>query len=127
MSAPTDRKYTESHEWARLDGGDVVIGITDFAQSQLGDVVHVELPEVGSDVSAGEACCEIESVKAVSDIYSPLDGEVIAVNEDLDGSEDTVNSDPYGGGWLFKVRPNDASQLDGLMAADAYEAHAAEH
>lgn len=127
MSAPTDRKYTESHEWARLDGGDIVVGITDFAQGQLGDVVHVELPEVGSDVSAGEACCEIESVKAVSDIYSPVDGEVVAVNEGLDGGEDTVNSDPFGSGWLFRVRPSDKGQLDGLMDAATYDAHAADH
>ena len=127
MSAPTDRKYTQSHEWARTEGDVVVVGITDFAQSQLGDVVHVELPEVGGDVSAGEPCCEIESVKAVSDVYSPVDGEVVAVNDDLDGSEDTINSDPFGGGWLFKVRPSDAGQLAGLMDAAAYEAHAAEH
>jgi glycine cleavage system H protein len=121
---PDDLKYTSEHEWVRLgsDGGDTVrIGITDFAQDALGDIVYVSLPEVGSDLESGAAVGELESTKSVSDIYVPVSGAVVAVNESLDATPELVNSDPYGEGWLFELRPSDASALDGLMDASAYE------
>lgn len=116
-------KYLASHEWARIeDDGTVTIGITDHAQAALGDVVYVETPEVGSTVTAGEEAGVVESVKAASDIFSPVTGEVIAVNEALEEEPETVNSSPYDDGWFFKVRPNDVSELDDAMDADAYKA-----
>jgi glycine cleavage system H protein len=121
---PDDLKYTSEHEWVRTgsDGGDTVrIGITDFAQDALGDIVYVSLPEVGSDLETGSAVGELESTKSVSDIYAPVSGAVVAVNESLDATPELVNSDPYGEGWLFELRPTDASDLDGLMDASAYE------
>lgn len=121
MSYPEDLYYTKSHEWVRVDGDTAIVGISWFAQDSLGDVVHYEAPSVGDTVSAGDAVAEIESVKAVSDVYTPLDGEVTAVNEDLDGNEEAVNSDPYGDGWLFKVKLADKGQLDGLMKVAAYK------
>ena len=121
---PDDLKYTSEHEWVRpgSDGGDTVrIGITDFAQDALGDIVYVSLPEVGSELETGSAVGELESTKSVSDIYAPVNGAVVAVNESLDATPELVNSDPYGEGWLFELRPADASALDGLMDAAAYE------
>lgn len=120
---PAHLRYTNSHEWARAEGDLVVVGITWFAQDALGDVVHVELPKTGRKVAKGDSVAEIESVKAVSEIYSPVAGEIVAVNGDLDGAEDAVNTDPYGGGWLFKVRAHGG--LDDLMDVAAYEAHVA--
>jgi glycine cleavage system H protein len=120
---PTDLKYRESHEWVRVKGDVATVGITWFAQDSLGDVVYVDMPEVGSEATAGETIAEIESVKAVSDIYAPVSGEVIAINEDLEGSEDTINSDSYGAGWLFRIRLSDPGELDGLLDAAAYTAH----
>lgn len=118
---PTDLRYTESHEWAsNEDDGTVKVGITDHAQSQLGDLVYVELPEVGDRVEAGEACAVVESVKAASDVYSPVTGEVTAVNEDLEGSPELVNQDAFGDGWLFALNIDDAGELDKLMDAEAY-------
>lgn len=125
---PADLSYTASHEWARLDGDVVTVGITWFAQDSLGDVVHVELPKKGTQVKKGQSISEIESVKAVSSIYSPVDGEVIEVNTGLDGEEEQVNQWPYGSGWLFKIRVSGKGALEGMMNVAAYEAHvAAEH
>jgi glycine cleavage system H protein len=122
---PADLHYTAEHEWIRRSGDDTVrVGITDFAQSALGDVVFVQLPSVGDDVSAGEAFGEVESTKSVSDLYAPISGKVSAVNGDLDGDPQLVNSDPYGAGWLLDVQAADAaaveSTLDGLLDAEAY-------
>lgn len=118
---PAHLKYADSHEWI-LDHGDgtVTIGITDHAQALLGDLVFVELPEVGAMLAAGDECGVVESVKAASDIYAPMSGEVLAVNDDLDGSPELVNSDPYEAGWIFKLKLASASELAVLLSADAY-------
>lgn len=121
MKFPDDLWYTEHDEWIRLDGETLTIGITDFAQDALGELVHVELPRVGTKVASGDVLCEVESVKAVAEVYSPVSGEVVEVNGDLDGSEDTVNSEPYGGGWLVKVRTADVWPIEGLMKAADYQ------
>lgn len=116
-------KYLESHEWARLDDeGNVLVGITDHAQSALGDVVFVEMPEVGTEVTAGSEAGVVESVKAASDIYSPVSGEVIAINEALEDAPETVNESPYDDGWFFKVRPSELGELDNMLDAEAYSA-----
>jgi len=126
-STPNDLQYTKEHEWVRDDGdGTVTIGITDHAQDALGDLVFVELPEVGREVSRGDACAVVESVKAASDIYSPVGGEVTEVNEALDDAPETINEDPYGEGWIFKLKVRDAGQVDGLLDASDYEALLAE-
>jgi len=118
---PADLKYRDSHEWV-LDDDDagVLVGISDHAQAELGDMVFVELPEPGMSYSQGDACAVVESVKAASDIYAPLSGEVVAVNEALEDEPGLVNTDPYGDGWLFRLEPSDSSELDGLMDAEAY-------
>ena len=123
MSYPADLKYTKSHEWIRMDADIVVVGVSWFAQDSMGDVVHVELPEVGDTVTNGEPACEIESVKAVSDVYSPVSGEVIEVNEALEDGPETVNEDPYGAGWLFKVKIGATVSLSELMASAEYQEH----
>ncbi|MYG13331.1 MAG: glycine cleavage system protein GcvH, partial [Gammaproteobacteria bacterium] len=117
---PDDLRYASTHEWARLDDGSVVVGISDYAQDALGDVVYVELPEVGQEVQAGEEIAVVESVKAASDIYAPVGGVVEAVNEALDDSPEIVNQDPYGDGWFFQIAPDDESQLEDLLNAEAY-------
>ncbi|MBN8430100.1 glycine cleavage system protein GcvH [Microbulbifer salipaludis] len=123
----SELKYASSHEWARLEeDGTVTVGISDHAQDSLGDVVYVETPEVGQTLSAGEEAGVVESVKAASDIYAPISGEVIAVNEALEDEPETVNSSPYDDGWFFKVKPSDESELDKLLDADAYKAEADE-
>ncbi len=115
-------KYLPSHEWARLEeDGTVTIGISDHAQDSLGDVVFVELPEVGSTVSKGEEAGVVESVKAASDIYSPISGEVIAINEALEDAPETVNGSPYDDGWFFRVKPEDLSELDDALDAEGYQ------
>ncbi|MFQ6023133.1 MAG: glycine cleavage system protein GcvH [Acidiferrobacterales bacterium] len=120
---PADLKYSKNHEWARLeDDGSVTIGITDHAQEQLGDLVFVELPEVGAEVAAGKDCAVVESVKAASDVYAPVGGEIIAVNTALPDTPETVNSDPYGDGWLFRIKVADKSEFDDMLDADAYQA-----
>jgi glycine cleavage system H protein len=120
---PVELKYTKSHEWARHnDDGTVTVGITDNAQDQLGDMVYIEVPEAGQAVSAGEACAVVESVKAASDVYAPLSGEVVEVNEALADSPETVNQDAYDAGWLFRIRPANTADLDQLMDSDAYAA-----
>jgi len=117
-----DRKYATSHEWALLeDDGTVRVGITDHAQEALGDLVFVELPEVGQSVGKGDECSVVESVKAASDIYSPVSGEIIAVNDSLEDSPEAVNEAPYDDGWLFLIQPVDASELDEMLDADAYQ------
>lgn len=119
----SELKYLASHEWARLDAdGTVTIGITDHAQEALGDVVYVETPEVGSTVTCGEEAGVVESVKAASDIYSPITGEVIAVNEALEEAPETVNGSPYDDGWFFKVKPSEVGELDDAMNMEAYKA-----
>ena len=120
---PADLKYDKEHEWVRFEGdGDVAaIGITDFAQDQLGEVVYVDLPAVGDEVVAGEAFGEIESVKSVSELYSPVSGSIVEVNDALDGKPETVNEDAYGDGWMVKVKMSDASEVDAMMSAADYE------
>jgi len=124
-TTPSNLKYAASHEWARDEGdGIVTVGISDHAQESLGDVVYVEQPEVGSSVTGGEEAGVVESVKAASDIYSPVSGEVIAINELLEDEPETINSSPYDDGWFFKVKISDPSELEGLLDAAAYEAAA---
>ncbi|MDT8403372.1 glycine cleavage system protein GcvH [Sulfuriflexus sp.] len=125
-NVPAELKYTKSHEWVAVDGDTATVGITDHAQDLLGDMVFIELPEVGDSLEAGNECAVVESVKAASDVYSPLSGEVVEVNEALADSPETVNTDPYGAGWLFKVRMSDVAQVDGLLDAAAYNGVAEE-
>lgn len=118
---PGDLKFAKSHEWVRVEqDGTVTVGISDHAQAQLGDLVYVELPEVGSSVQAGNGTAVVESVKAASDIYSPLSGEVVAVNDELSDAPETINSDAYGDGWIFKLKISDKSELDNLLGPDDY-------
>lgn len=118
---PGDLKFLKSHEWARVeDKGLVRVGISDHAQEQLGDLVYVELPELGAEVKAGNGAATVESVKAASDIYSPVSGEIVEVNEALADKPETINEDAYGEGWLFVVKPSDSSELDELLSADDY-------
>ena len=121
-NVPADLKYAKSHEWARIQGSEATVGITDHAQHELTDVVFVELPEVGKKVKAGEACAVVESVKTASDIYSPLSGEVAAVNQAVVDNPALVNTDPYAGGWFFKLKLTDPGQASGLMNAAQYQA-----
>lgn len=120
---PGELKYTKSHEWVRIEAdGSVVVGVTDHAQDQLGDMVYVEVPEVGASFAAGDACAVVESVKAASDVYAPISGEVTEANDVLADSPELVNQDAFGDGWLMKINPGDASELEGLMDANAYQA-----
>ena len=121
MNLPEALLYSPSHEWSKLDGDILTVGITDFAQDQLGDVVFVELPTVGKEVSAGGAVAVVESVKTASDIYAPVSGEVVEVNSALTDAPETLNSDPYEEGWMFRLRVSDAGELDKLLSADAYQ------
>jgi len=122
---PADLKYDKEHEWVRVEGDAAVIGISDFAQDQLGEVVYVDLPSVGDELVAGETFGEIESVKSVSELYAPITGTILEVNGDLDGAPETINSDPYAAGWMIKVSIADPSQLDTLMSSEDYEAFVA--
>ncbi len=122
MSVPQDLRYVDSHEWVRIDGDVATVGITDHAQEQLGDVVYVDLPDVGDAVDKGEEAGEIESVKAVSSIYAPLSGEIVEINESLEDDPEQVNGAPYAGGWLYKIKLSDPSEADGLLDAAGYEA-----
>ncbi len=120
-NVPSDLKYVTSHEWIRLeDDGSVTVGITDHAQELLGDVVYVELPEIDSEVAVEDEIAVVESVKAASDIYAPLSGTIIEVNEALEDAPETVNSSPYDDGWMFKMKPSEPSELDNLLDAEAY-------
>ncbi|MFO1408287.1 MAG: glycine cleavage system protein GcvH [Steroidobacteraceae bacterium] len=122
-NVPADLRYLKSHEWARLEAdGTITIGISDHAQQALGDLVFAEVPEAGRRVVAGEACAVVESVKAASDVYSPVTGEVVAANADLGGTPELINQDPYGAGWLVRIRPDDKTQFSSMLDAAAYEA-----
>ncbi len=127
MTIPNDLKYSKDHEWIRMEGETGTIGITDYAQGELGDIVFVELPAVGSRVEAGKPFGTVEAVKAVSDLYAPVSGEVIAVNKVVQDSPETVNKDPYGQGWMIKVKVSDASALSALLDAKAYATLSGEH
>lgn len=121
MNTPSDLRYTGDHEWVRAaDDGTVVMGITDFAQDALGDIVYVQMPEVGRDVQAGESCAEVESVKSVSEIYAPLAGVVVEVNAALDAAPEQINADPYGAGWLIRMQPASQDAAQTLLDASAY-------
>ena len=124
MGVPAELRYTQEHEWVAIDGGTATIGITDYATQALGDVVYVSLPEVGAAVAAGEPCGEVESTKSVSDLYSPVDGEVTEVNPEIEDDPGLVNSDPYGAGWLFKVQLDEAAGEipPGLLSPTEYAA-----
>lgn len=118
-----DLKYTSSHEWVRMEAdGSVTVGITDHAQSLLGDLVFVETPEAGTEVFAGKACATVESVKAASDVHAPVSGEVVSANEDISEAPEKINDSPFDQGWLFRIMPSDASELESLMDADGYVA-----
>lgn len=123
LEYPQDLRYTAEHEWVRAGSDGVArVGITSFAQDALGDVVYVSLPAVGDSVAAGDSCGEVESTKSVSDIFSPLSGEIVSRNDSLDGGPEVINSDPYGEGWLIKLRPLDDDPTDSLLEAEAYAA-----
>ena len=122
MEFPEDLKYTREHEWARKKAGNVVIGITEFAQDQLGDVVFVELPSIGDPVKKGESFGVVESTKAVSELFAPLSGKVVEVNDPLTDAPETINEDPYEEGWMITIQPSDPAELDQLMDAKAYKA-----
>jgi glycine cleavage system H protein len=124
---PDDLKYTTEHEWVRLEGDRAKVGITSYAQDALGDIVFVQLPDIGDRVQKGQAFGEVESTKSVSDVYAPVDGEVLARNESLESTPELVNSDPYGDGWLIELSLNDATVLDSLLDAEAYARHVDEH
>ncbi|MEC7121345.1 MAG: glycine cleavage system protein GcvH [Pseudomonadota bacterium] len=121
MNHPSDLKYAATHEWARLDGDLVVTGITDHAQDALGDLVYVEMPEIGQHFIAGDQAGVVESVKTASDIHAPIEGEVIETNPLLEDDPELVNTDPYGDGWIYKIRPANPDDLDDLMSAEQYE------
>ena len=125
MQFPTDLKYSKEHEWVRISGRRAVVGITDFAQSQLGDIVFVELPAVGATITAGKRFSVVESVKAVSDIFAPLGGTVVEVNEVLNDAPETVNQDPFGKGWIAVIELAEGTGAVGLMDSEAYAAHVA--
>jgi len=122
MNVPEDLKYAESHEWVRLEDGLCRVGITEFAQSQLADLTFVDLPEVGSTVTSGEEVAVVESVKAASDIYAPVSGDVVEINDSLSDSPEQINEDSFGEGWLFVIRPHKMEELDALLTAEAYRA-----
>ena len=123
MNTPNDIKYTKEHEWVSLDGETATIGITDYAQSQLGDIVFVEFPDINSEINQNETFGVIEAVKTVADLFAPVSGEIIEVNSSLEDSPNFINSDPYGSGWIIKVKINDSNEYNGLMSSDAYEEH----
>ena len=122
MGVPKDLRYTEEHEWLKVDGTKGVIGVTQFAQDQLGDVVFVEVPTVGTELEKENTFGVVESVKTVSDLYAPISGKVVAVNKDLEANPELVNQDCYGKGWMIEIELSDPSQADGLLSAEAYEA-----
>ena len=123
MNTPNDIKYTKEHEWVSLDGETATIGITDYAQSQLGDIVFVEFPDINSEINQNETFGVIEAVKTVADLFAPVSGEIIEVNSSLEDSPNFINSDPYGSGWIIKIKINDSNEYNGLMSCDDYEEH----
>lgn len=122
MNIPSELKYTKEHEWVRVEGDVATIGITDFAQGELGDIVYVEVETTGESLSKDEVFGTVEAVKTVSDLFMPLSGEVLEFNEELEGNPEAVNNDPYGAGWMIKIKLTDAAELNELMDAEAYEA-----
>ncbi len=122
MNIPAELRYSSDHEWVRVDGATATIGITEYAQDALGDVVFVEMPDTGLAVAAGESFSEVESTKSVSDIYAPITGAIAEVNAELESQPELLNSDPYGAGWICRIEISDPSELDGLMDAEAYRA-----
>lgn len=123
MNIPAELKYTEDHEWIKVDGDVATVGITDFAQGELGDIVYVEIETEGDTIDASEVFGTVEAVKTVSDLFMPLSGEIIEVNENLEDSPEKVNESPYEDGWMIKIKLSDSSQVDGLMSADTYKEH----
>ncbi len=123
MNFPVDLKYTKDHEWVKVEGDTATVGITEFAQSELGDIVYVEIETQGETINEGEVFGTVEAVKTVSDLFMPVTGEVLEVNEELDAKPEVVNEDPYGAGWMIKISIADTSQLDNLLSADDYKAH----
>ena len=121
MNTPEHLFYTKEHEWANFKDNEVIIGITDYAQSQLGDILFIEFPEIGDQVNAGDSFGEVEAVKTVSELYAPVTGTILEVNENLEDSADLVNSDPYGDGWLIKIKPTNLNEKDDLMKSAAYK------
>ena len=121
MNTPEHLLYTKEHEWANFNDNEVIIGITDYAQSQLGDIIFIEFPEIGDQVNAGDSFGEVEAVKTVSELYAPVTGTILEVNENLEDSADLVNSDPYGDGWLIKIKPTNLNEKDDLMKSAAYK------
>jgi glycine cleavage system H protein len=121
MNLPQELRYTEEHEWVKLEGNTAIIGITDFAQSELGDIVFVELPEEGSEISAGDVFGSVESVKTVSELYAPLSGKVIAINSELDDTPEHVNEAAYEAGWMIKIEVTNESEIENLLSADQYK------
>jgi glycine cleavage system H protein len=126
MKLDPKARYAKSHEWARKEGAEIVVGISDYAQESLSDLVYVELPEMGDDLAQGESFGVVESVKAASDVYMPVGGKIVAINEELEDAPEQVNQDPYGAGWIIRVAPSDPAEFDKLMDGAAYEAHVAE-
>ena len=122
MNIPSDLKYTKEHEWIKIDGNLATIGVTDYAQGELGDIVFVELPTVGDDIKAGGSFGTIEAVKAVSEIFSPLSGKIAEINELLEDDPMVINNEPYGDGWIIKIEFSDSSELDSLVSSDEYQA-----
>ena len=123
MNTPNDIKYTKEHEWVSLDGETATIGITDYAQSQLGDIVFVEFPDINSEINQNETFGVIEAVKTVADLFAPVSGEIIEVNSSLEDSPNFINSDPYGSGWIIKIKINEPNEYNGLMSSKVYEEH----
>lgn len=121
MNIPDDLKYTKDHEWVKVDGDDAIVGITDFAQHELGDIVYIEVGTQGETLDQEETFGTIEAVKTVSDLFMPVSGEVVAFNDDIESSPDIVNKDPYGQGWIIKIKMSDTSELDGLLTAEQYK------
>ncbi|PLT28076.1 glycine cleavage system protein GcvH [Peribacillus deserti] len=122
MNTPKELRYSEEHEWVKVEGGNVRIGITDFAQSELGDIVFVELPEVGDEIKADEPFGSVESVKTVSELYAPISGKIVEINEELSDSPEFVNESPYEKAWMIVIEPANVSDIEGLMDAEQYEA-----
>ena len=123
---PENVRFTETHEWVRKDGDNFVVGLTDHAQHEMGEIVMAELPEAGTEATKGDSMGGLEAVKTAEDFYSPMDGEVVAVNEELEANPALINEDPYAGGWLFSIKASDASQFDGLLTAEEYKIHIGE-
>ena len=121
MKVPEELKYTEEHEWVKVEGDIAIVGITDFAQNELSDIVYVELPEVGKNIKKGDVIATVEAVKTVADVYSPVSGEIIEVNEKLKDEPSIINNDPYGEGWMIKVKLSNPTEVDDLMNADQYK------